>query len=106
MTIAHLLACRYIFQESELSLERDKIRLNMGVLKMLGELWPTGQREYKALGVIAQEVLALKEQEVQIPETPILPPDAFDFNFGFDANWACDFFGNADNFFPSNPISC
>jgi hypothetical protein len=37
MTIAHLSACRYIFKEPKLTQEREKIRLNMGVLKMLGE---------------------------------------------------------------------
>jgi hypothetical protein len=37
MTIAHLSACRYIFKEPRLSLEREKIRLKMGVLKMLGK---------------------------------------------------------------------
>lgn len=37
MTIAHLSACCYIFKEPKLSLEREKIRLKMGVLKMLGK---------------------------------------------------------------------
>jgi hypothetical protein len=37
MTIAHLSACRYIFKEPKLSLEREKIRLKMGLLKMLGK---------------------------------------------------------------------
>jgi len=94
MTIAHLSACRYIFQEPRLALERDKIRLNMGVLKMLGEFWPAGKREYQSMGVIAREILALKEEEIQIPkETPVLPLDTLDFNFDFDLNWTCDSFG-------------
>ncbi|KAF1951750.1 hypothetical protein CC80DRAFT_423925 [Byssothecium circinans] len=91
MTIAHLSACRYVFQEPRLSLERDKIRLNMGVLKMLGEFWPAGLHEYESMGVIAKEILSLEEEEIRIPgEAPVLPLDALDFNFDFDVNWACD----------------
>jgi hypothetical protein len=97
MTIAHLSACRYIFEEPRLSLERDKIRLNMGVLKMLGEFWPAGQREYQTMGIIAREILALKEEEIKIPEeTQPMPLDALDFNFEFDINWACDVFVNGN----------
>ncbi|KAF2440416.1 hypothetical protein P171DRAFT_457312 [Karstenula rhodostoma CBS 690.94] len=74
----------------KLSLERDKIRLNMGVLKMLGEFCPAGQREYKSIGTIAREILALKEEEIQVPvEMPILALDALDYNFpDFEINWA------------------
>ncbi|KAF2681254.1 hypothetical protein K458DRAFT_392044 [Lentithecium fluviatile CBS 122367] len=98
MTIAHLSACRYIFQEPRLSLEREKIRLNMGVLKMLGEFWPAGQREYQSMGTIAREMLALKEEEIQIPtETAAIPLDTLNFNFDFDINWACDAFVNGSN---------
>ncbi|OAG10591.1 uncharacterized protein CC84DRAFT_1184574 [Paraphaeosphaeria sporulosa] len=109
MTIAHLSACRYIFREPRLSLERDKIRLNMGVLKMLGEFWPAGQREYKTMGTIAREILALKEEEIQIPkETPILPLDTLDYNFpDFEVNWTCDYF--ATNHGPYSfdvPVDC
>jgi hypothetical protein len=98
MTIAHLSACRYVFCEPKLSLERDKIRLNMGVLKMLGEFWPAGHREYKTMGAIAREILALEEEEIQVPEeTPILPLDTIDYNFpDFDVNWPCDLFSAAD----------
>ncbi|PVH97903.1 hypothetical protein DM02DRAFT_643881 [Periconia macrospinosa] len=67
MTIAQLSACRYIFQEPRLSAEREKIRLNMGVLKMLGEFWPAGKREYKAVGIIARTILGLREEEVRVP---------------------------------------
>ncbi|KAF9735063.1 hypothetical protein PMIN06_000838 [Paraphaeosphaeria minitans] len=96
MTIAHLSACRYLFCEPKLSLEREKIRLNMGVLKMLGQFWPAEQREYKTMGTIAREVLALKEEEIRIPkETPILPLDTLDFNFpDFEINLTCDMFSN------------
>ncbi|CAG5157178.1 uncharacterized protein ALTATR162_LOCUS4970 [Alternaria atra] len=91
MTIAHLSACRYIFKEPRLSLEREKIRLKMGVLKMLGEFWPSGKREYHDMGIIAREMLALKDEEVEIPSmTGLVPLDALAFNFDFDIDWACE----------------
>ena len=93
MTIAQLSACRYIFKEPRLSLAREKIRLNMGVLKMMGEVWLSGKREYDAMGTIAREILSIRDEEIQIPETtPIMPLDAMDFNFDFDVDWACDSF--------------
>lgn len=102
MTIAHLSACRYIFQEPKLSLEREKIRLNMGVLKMLGEFWPAGQREYQTMGIIAREILSLKEEEIRIPEqTKVLPLDTLGFNFDFDINWTCDMAMNQNSPFTS-----
>ncbi|KAF2818720.1 putative C6 transcription factor, partial [Ophiobolus disseminans] len=89
-TIAELSACRYIFKEPKLSLEREKIRLNMGVLKMMGEVWLSGKREYDAVGKIAREILSIDNDEIQIPETtPVMPIDAMDFNFNFDVDWGC-----------------
>ncbi|KAL1611958.1 hypothetical protein SLS60_000181 [Paraconiothyrium brasiliense] len=101
MTIAHLSACRYVYREPRLSLERDKIRLKMGVLKMLGEFWVAGKREYATLGTIAREILALKEEEIHIPKrTPILPLESLDYNFqDFDPNWAYETFGNGNGQF-------
>ena len=93
MTIAHLSACRYVFQEPKLALERDKIRLNMGVLKTLGEFWPAGRREYRSMGVIAREILALEEDEIEVPnETLPLPLDIVNFDFETDVYWARDHF--------------
>lgn len=95
ITITQLSACRYIFREPRLSLEREKIRLNMGVLKMMGEVWKAGEREYVAMGTIAQEILALREEEVEIPPmAEVVPLDAMDFSFEFDVDWGCDSFGN------------
>ncbi|KAH7402871.1 hypothetical protein BKA66DRAFT_449670 [Pyrenochaeta sp. MPI-SDFR-AT-0127] len=95
MTIAHLSACRYIFKEPKLSLERDKIRLNMGVLKMLGEFWPAGEREYHSMGIIAREILSLRDEDIRVPEIlEAVPLDALNFNFDFDINWACSSFAN------------
>jgi hypothetical protein len=96
-TIAQLSACRYIFKEPKLSLEREKIRLNMGVLKMMGEVWLSGKREYDAMGIIAREILSIRDEEIQIPETTqVMPLDALDFNFDFDVDWGCESFANVN----------
>lgn len=80
-----------------MSLEREKIRLNMGVLKMMGEVWLSGKREYNAMGIIAREILGIQDEEIRIPRTtPVMPIDTMDFNFDFDVNWGCDSFANVN----------
>ena len=68
MTIAHLSACAGVFGEEEVEAEREKVRLNMGVLKVLGEVWPAGKREFGSVGVIARGVLGLGGEEVCVGE--------------------------------------
>jgi hypothetical protein len=97
MTIAQLPACRYIYNESRLSLEREKIRLSMGVLKVTGDVWGTGQMEYRVTETIAREILSLQDEDIEIHETaPVVPLDALDFNFDFGVDWRCDSFANLD----------
>lgn len=45
-------------------MEREKIRLSMGVLKTLSEHWPLGKRTYREMGVIAREVLSLADRDI------------------------------------------
>ena len=66
-TIAHLSACKHILRDQALKLAREKIRLNMGVLKALGDIWPLAERTYREVGVIAREILCLVEQDVVAP---------------------------------------
>lgn len=61
-TIAHISACRYIYQGLQLKLGREKIRLSMGTLKTLSEYWPQGKRIYQEVGIIAREILCLRDQ--------------------------------------------
>ncbi|KAG8527475.1 uncharacterized protein KY384_007627 [Bacidia gigantensis] len=69
-TITHLSACKYVLRGQALKLARERIRLNMGILKALGESWPLGERTYREVGVIAREILCLVDQE-------IFPPPAY-----------------------------
>ncbi|KAH8176625.1 fungal zn(2)-Cys(6) binuclear cluster domain-containing protein [Sarocladium implicatum] len=63
ITIAHLSACRYLFRDKVLQLERERVRLNMGALRMLGEHWPLGKRTYDEMGIIAREILCLSDKD-------------------------------------------
>ena len=44
-------------------LERERVRLNMGALRMLGEHWPLGKRTYDEMGIIAREILCLSDKD-------------------------------------------
>ena len=90
-TIAHLSACRYIHQGVQLELSREKIRLSMGTLKILSEYWLQGKRIYHEVGIIAQEILCLRDRHISsVASTEgserealeALPPD---FGLGGDA---------------------
>jgi hypothetical protein len=49
------------------------------------------------MGIIAREILALQDEEVEIPEmTELVPFDALAFNFDFDVDWACESFSSAN----------
>ncbi|KAF2476605.1 uncharacterized protein BDR25DRAFT_210137 [Lindgomyces ingoldianus] len=102
MTIAHLSACRYVFQEPKLSLEREKIRLNMGVLKMLGEYWPLGERTYGELGIIAREILSLGDEEVHVSQKT--PPLADFLDIDFDVDCAFDMSDLSSNSMGGGPV--
>jgi hypothetical protein len=61
LVIAHLAACRFHYQGQTLKLARERIRLSMGALKVLGEYWTMGQRTYREVGIVAREILGLKD---------------------------------------------
>ncbi|KAL4944127.1 hypothetical protein BDV06DRAFT_116930 [Aspergillus oleicola] len=62
LVIAHLSACRFYYTGQELKMARERVRLSMGALKVLGEIWPMGRRTYREVGIIAREILGLKGQ--------------------------------------------
>lgn len=68
VTIAHLPACRFVYEGSKLSKCRQKIRLTMGVLKRLSEHWALGKRTYREIGIIAREILCLTADNIHAPE--------------------------------------
>lgn len=51
------------------------------------------------MGIIAREILALKDEEVEIPEmTRPVPFDSLAFHLDFDVDWAYDSATNAIGF--------
>lgn len=58
-TLALLSACNFIFRGKELATAREQIRMIIGCLKVLGEVWPRIARNVREIQTIAQHVLGL-----------------------------------------------
>lgn len=58
-TLALLSACAFQLSGKELAIARDQIRLTIGCLKDLGELWPRTASNVKEIQTIARHVLGL-----------------------------------------------
>lgn len=72
-TIPFLSACKFLFTGAKLSIAREQIRLTIGCLKSLGEVWPQGARTVKEIQAIAREVLGLGASAA--PRSVVLPSD-------------------------------
>lgn len=57
--LALLSACSAILKERNLAIARDQIRMTLGCLKVLGEVWPRTARNVREIQTIAQCVLGL-----------------------------------------------
>ena len=58
-TLALLSACAFQLSGKELAIARDQIRMTIGYLKDLGELWPRTVSNVKEIQTIARHVLGL-----------------------------------------------
>lgn len=58
-TLALLSACAFQLSGKELAVARDQIRMTIGCLRDLGELWPRTARNVKEIQTIARHVLGL-----------------------------------------------
>ncbi|OJJ66089.1 hypothetical protein ASPBRDRAFT_138635 [Aspergillus brasiliensis CBS 101740] len=58
-TLALLSACNAFLKGRDLAIARDQIRMTLGCLKALGEVWPRIARNVQEIQKIAQRVLAL-----------------------------------------------
>ncbi|KAH7129557.1 hypothetical protein B0J13DRAFT_564256 [Dactylonectria estremocensis] len=58
-TLALLSACNFLLKGKELAVARDQIRLTVGCLKALGEIWPRTARNLQEIQTIARHVLGL-----------------------------------------------
>ncbi len=57
--LALLSACSFIFKGKQLAIARDQIRMTVGCLKTLGELWPRTMRNVREIQAIARQVLSV-----------------------------------------------
>ncbi|EEA18932.1 hypothetical protein TMatcc_010518 [Talaromyces marneffei ATCC 18224] len=73
-TLALLSACNFIFRGKELATAREQIRMIIGCLKVLGEVWPRITRNVREIQTIAQHVLGLGS-EVAVSNGPSSTPD-------------------------------
>ena len=58
-TLALLSACHFLLKGKELAIAREQIRMTIGCLKALAELWPRTARNVRELQTIAHHVLGL-----------------------------------------------
>ncbi|KAF4779887.1 C6 zinc finger protein [Colletotrichum scovillei] len=59
-TLALLSACSFLLKGKELAVARDQIRMTIGCLKTLGQVWPRTAKNVREIQTIAQHVLRLK----------------------------------------------
>jgi hypothetical protein len=65
-TLANLSACAYVLHGAEWYRTRDRIRLGLGGLKAMGEIWQISRRTEKETKLIARSVCAMvKSQELE-----------------------------------------
>ena len=70
-TLGLLSACKFLFKKKELVIARDQIRLAIGCLKTLAEVWPRTARNLQEIQTIARHVLGLVSEETEC-NTPIV----------------------------------
>ncbi|KAJ0417952.1 hypothetical protein BJY00DRAFT_288693 [Aspergillus carlsbadensis] len=58
-TLALLSACHFYLRGPKLAIARDQIRMTIGCLKALGEIWPRTARNVREIQTIAQHVLGV-----------------------------------------------
>ncbi|KAL7908409.1 hypothetical protein GGI35DRAFT_61085 [Trichoderma velutinum] len=65
-TLALLSACKFLLKARELSRARDQVRMTIGCIKALGDIWPRTAKNLQEIQRIAQHALGLKE-DMPIP---------------------------------------
>jgi hypothetical protein len=59
-TIAHLSACKYVFEGEQLKVARERIRVAMGALEVYAEVWPRGKKVVGEVKTVARALLNLE----------------------------------------------
>jgi hypothetical protein len=74
-TIPFLSACKFILSGAKLWIALEQIRLIIGCLKSLGEVWPQGAKTVKEIQAIAYKVLGFGASDA--PRNAAWPADAY-----------------------------
>ncbi|KAK2051579.1 hypothetical protein LY76DRAFT_621082 [Colletotrichum caudatum] len=69
-TLALLSACNFLLKGKEVAIARDQIRMSIGCLKTLGEIWPRTARNVQEIQTIARHVLRLGPKATSNSNTP------------------------------------
>lgn len=59
VVLALLSACHFLLKETELAVARDQVRMIIGNLKALGEVWPRTTKNVREIQTIARHVLGV-----------------------------------------------
>lgn len=68
--LALLSACNYLFKGKDLATARDQIRMIIGCLKAMGEIWPRTARNVREIQTIAHHVLGIGSKLAGKSDTP------------------------------------
>ncbi|PLB36635.1 putative C6 transcription factor [Aspergillus candidus] len=68
-TLALLSACRVLLQGKDLAIARGQIRMTIGCLLAIGEVWPRAARNVREIQIIARRVLGLETGTASKSET-------------------------------------
>lgn len=97
-TISLLAACKFCLTGQRLAVARHQIRVSIGHLKTLAEVWVQAQRSLSEIQTIAREMLGQQtsqRKDVQLLKTSDRPDahkPAFEAMAGVHQNSASDFF--------------
>lgn len=69
-TLALLSACKFLLQKEDLAIARGQLRMAIGCLKAMGEVWPRAARNVAEIQTIARRVLDLEAGTASKSETP------------------------------------
>lgn len=60
LILAQMSACRFKLKGAEYKAARDRVRLGLGAIKVLGKVWPIGHVTVGEIQTIARDVLSLQ----------------------------------------------
>jgi hypothetical protein len=100
-TLALLSACRYLLQDKALAIARDQIRLSIGCLKALGEVWPRTAKNVREIQTIARHVLVTKGGTASDPTPSSSGPSSLTGSDGQTSTETLDVMRQADDLLAS-----